>query len=101
MWKITLKGENVLEADNNLAIDNRYFTGCWYIFNWKYNKSKGRIRFPPHLLCIVRLKSREEHSLVVSQGKPPLVALSTDALNEANTLMSFRRNFQSIGYIDI
>lgn len=79
MWKITLKGENVLEADNNLAIDNRYFSGCWYIFNWKYNKSKGRIRVP-HPLCVAGAESKGEHSLVLSQGNSPLVALSSGAL---------------------
>lgn len=86
------KKENVLKVDNNLAIDNQYFTECWYIFIWKYNKSKERIRVPP-LTPFAETESKGEQSLVGSQRKSPLVSLSTDALNEANTLISFRRNF--------
>lgn len=52
----------------------------------------------PLPLCIAGVESGGQQSLVVSQGQiiisnSPLVALSTDALNEADTLRSFRRNF--------
>ena len=78
---------------NNWAIDYRdayLHGGILSIGNTMSLKGKF-----PHSLCIAGLENGGEQSLVVSHGQKiistsPLVAISTDALNEADTLMSLK-----------